>query len=319
MTDSQATTPKSNTVLCIDDDQNLQDLLQAALSLAGYNVTIATDGAQGIERAVADQPQVIILDVMLPDLHGYQVLSQLRRHPRTSMIPVIFLSALDRTEDRVHGLERGADDYIGKPFAVKELLARVRTQIRHAEEHLLSDLTGLPGNTQIQRWLQQELAVGGADLHILYIDIDNFKSFNDAYGFLRGNELIKLTASILSSNAMISSQDSLLGHVGGDDFVLILRQSREEIVKLCEVILRQFDEQAPQLYDPDDRARGYVEAFDRRNIKLRFPLVTLSIAVVSNERRVVEDEWMASSIAADLKKLAKRSGHSSYHFDQRGT
>src|SRR5260370_30355420 len=196
---------QTNTILCIDDDPNIRDLVNAALELDGYNVILASDGTQGLVRATVDQPNLIILDVMLPDMRGWDVLRDLKQQPRTANIPVIFLSALDETEDRVTGLALGADDYVGKPFAVKELLARVRTQLRHAEEHLLSELTGLPGNTQIERALKQTVQDERRDLYVLYIDLDNFKSFNDAYGFLRGNDLIKLMATILRS-------DILTGH-----------------------------------------------------------------------------------------------------------
>lgn len=308
---------QSSLILCIDDDVHIQDLISASLSLAGYEVITAPDGAGGVQRALIDQPQLILLDVMLPDMQGYEVLSTLKRNPRTANIPVIFLSARDETEDRVSGLERGADDYIGKPFVVKELLARVATQLRHAEEHLLSELTGLPGNTQIQRALRQSVREPRRDLHILYVDVDHFKSFNDAYGFLRGNEMIKFTAGLLRSMIGEDDHDSFLGHVGGDDFVMIMHKSEEQIVRICKQLIAQFDGQASLLYDPADRERGYLEATDRQNVMHRFPIVTLSIAVVTNSRRMIADEWEVSAIAAELKKHAKMSGRSSYHIDQR--
>ncbi|MDB5077564.1 MAG: response regulator receiver modulated diguanylate cyclase, partial [Chloroflexi bacterium] len=237
--------------------------------------------------------------------------------PRTANIPVIFLSALDETEDRVTGLALGADDYVGKPFAVKELLARVRTQLRHAEEHLLSELTGLPGNTQIERALKQTLQDQRRNLNVLYIDLDNFKSYNDAYGFLRGNDLIKLAAGILRSVILPVDENAFLGHVGGDDFIAILRSSEEEVVTICETTIDQFDMQAPLLYDPEDRERGYVTTTDRQGSGRDFPIVTVSIAVVSNRRRVIATEYEVSDIAAQLKKQAKQSAKSSYVIDQR--
>jgi diguanylate cyclase (GGDEF)-like protein len=230
---------------------------------------------------------------------------------------VIFLSALAEPDDRVTGLGLGADDYIGKPFAVRELLARVRTQLRHAEEHLLSDLTGLPGNTQITRALRQTLREPRRDLYLLYIDADNFKSFNDAYGFLRGNELIKLTANILREVIVAGDADSFLGHIGGDDFVAIVHKTPMAIKRLCETLIDHFDSQVPLLYDEQDRERGYVEATDRQGVAHRFPLMTLSIAIVTNQKRIIADEWEASAIAAQLKKLAKQSGRSSFIVDQR--
>jgi DNA-binding response OmpR family regulator len=313
----QPTSMQNSTILCIDDDLHIRDLITAALELDGYRVLMAPDGAQGLQAATAEQPQLIILDVMLPDMRGWDVLRALKQHPRTANIPVIFLSALDDPDDRVIGLGLGADDYVGKPFAIKELLARVRTQLRHAEEHLLSELTSLPGNTQIQRVLRQALKDPRRDLYVLYIDMDNFKSYNDAYGFLRGNELIKLTASILREVITDGDSESFVGHIGGDDFVAVVRKAESGIGPLCDAIIARFDEQVPLLYDPEDREQGYVVATDRQNIQHRFPIVTISIAVVTNRRREIPDEWDASAIAAQLKKQAKQAGCSSYFIDQR--
>ena len=308
---------QNSTILCIDDDPNIRDLVTAALELDGFQVISASDGAQGLERAGVDQPHLIILDVMLPDMRGWEVLRELKSHARTANIPVIFLSALDETDDRVTGLAMGADDYIGKPFAVKELLARVRTQLRHAEDNLLSELTGLPGNTQIQRALRQALRDPRRDLFVLYVDVDHFKSFNDVYGFLRGNELIKRTAAILRGVVLNGDPASFLGHIGGDDFVAIFRTSEEETERICKSVIEQFDTQMPLLYDPMDRQRGYVLATDRQSQSHQYPLVTVSIAVVSNHRRLIADEWEASAIAAELKKAAKQQDQSVFIFDKR--
>jgi diguanylate cyclase (GGDEF)-like protein len=309
---------QSSLILCIDDDHSIQDLVAAALSFAHYRVQAAYSGIEGLRLALADQPQLILLDVLLPDLRGTEVLRMLRENPRTAAIPVVILSALGDTENRVRGLEDGADDYIGKPFAVKELLARVATQLRHAEEQLLSELTSLPGNVLIERTLGRALSDERRDLYVLYADLDNFKSFNDVYGFLRGNELIKQTAALLKGTARRLGNEAFLGHIGGDDFVLIARGSEPQIVATCEHLIREFDALVPHLYDAVDRAHGYVEATDRQGNRHRFPLVTLSVAVVTNERRHLADVWEASAIAAELKQLAKRTGRSSFHIDQRG-
>jgi len=308
---------QTSTILCIDDDPNIRELVHAALDLDGYDVILASDGAEGLQKAIREQPHLIILDVMLPDMRGWDVLHGLKEQPRTASIPVIFLSALDETEHRVTGLALGADDYVGKPFAIKELLARVRTQLRHAEEHLLSELTGLPGNTQIERVLRQTLKDDRRDLYVLYVDIDNFKSFNDVYGFVRGNDLIKLLAAILRSVVMNAHESAFVGHVGGDDFVAMLRGSDGEMRNVCEAIISQFDAQVPSLYDAEDRARGYVATMDRQGVRQDFPIVTVSIGVVTNRQRVLTTEYEVSDIAAQLKKQAKQSPNSVYLVDQR--
>lgn len=304
-------------VLCIDDDRSMQELISATLALDGYQVLIAGSGTEGMRLALSEQPHLIMLDMMLPDMNGYEVLKMLRANPRTSAIPVVILSALTDTDHRVRGLEQGADDYIGKPFAMKELLARVATQLRHAQEHLLSELTSLPGNVLIERTLGRSLKDARRDLFVLYVDLDNFKSFNDAYGFLRGNEMIHLTASLLREATAWADEPAFLGHIGGDDFVAIARGTEATIIALCDRLIERFDLQAPSLYDASDRERGYVEAVDRQGNRHTFPLVTLSIAIVSNERRRIADVWEASAIAAELKKRAKQAGRSSYCIDHR--
>ncbi len=308
---------QTSTILCIDDDPNIRELVQAALDLDGYSVILASDGTEGIRNAIREQPHLIILDVMLPDMRGWDVLRALKEQPRSASIPIIFLSALDETEHRVTGLALGADDYVGKPFAIQELLARVRTQLRHAEEHLLSELTGLPGNTQIERVLRQSLQDERRDLYVLYIDIDNFKSFNDAYGFVRGNDLIKLLAGILKTVVLTAHESAFVGHVGGDDFVGMLRGSDDEMRKVCGAIISQFDSQVPALYDPEDRASGYVTTMDRQGVRQDFPIVTVSIGVVTNRQRVLKTEYEISDIAAQLKKQAKQTASSVYLVDQR--
>jgi DNA-binding response OmpR family regulator len=117
-------------ILVIDDDPNIRDLVHAALELDGYEAILRGNGSDGLACAIEAQPALILLDVMLPDMRGWDVLKGLRLNPVTADIPIIFLSALDETEDRVNGLALGAEDYIGKPFAVQELLARIRTQLR---------------------------------------------------------------------------------------------------------------------------------------------------------------------------------------------
>src|SRR5579871_3023041 len=188
--------PTENSILIIDDEPLIADLIQESLQQEGYVVYTAATGAEGTAMALERQPHLILLDVLLPDMDGMAVCAALRANTRTSAIPIIMLSALDSTDHKVVGFNHGADDYIAKPFHVPELLARVRTQLRHVENNLLSELTGLPGNTLIERAIRTELAKGGNDLAILYIDIDDFKAYNDAYGFLGGNEIIKLTARI---------------------------------------------------------------------------------------------------------------------------
>lgn len=309
--------PTKNSILVVDDEPLIAELIQSSLEHEGYVVFVAATGQEGIDAALERQPHLILLDVMLPDMDGMAVCAALRGNTKTRAVPIIMLSALDATEHKVAGFEHGADDYIAKPFHVPELLARVRTQLRHVANNLLSELTGLPGNTLIERAIKTELQQSGDDLAILYIDIDEFKAYNDAYGFMAGNEIIKVTGRIAWQ--LVSAHDrehGFCGHVGGDDFVIVTRSANVEA--LCRDIIRVFERERSAHYSPEDRARGFIISTDRRGNQQEFPLVSLSIGVVTTRHRMLKDEWEVSHIAADVKRKAKSIPGNSFYVDQRG-
>lgn len=309
--------PTENSVLVIDDEPLIAELIQASLEHEGYTVSVALTGREGIAMALERQPHLILLDVMLPDMDGMAVCAALRANTRTSSVPIIMLSALDTTDYKVAGFEHGADDYIAKPFHVPELLARVRTQLRHVANNLLSELTGLPGNTLIERAIKTEVERGGDNLAILYIDIDEFKAYNDAYGFLAGNEIIRFTGGIAREVVLaFDREQGFCGHVGGDDFVVVTRTP--DLDAMCEEIIGRFERQRAAFYSPEDRTRGYIVSTDRRGNLQTFPLVSLSIGVVTTRHRAIKDEWEVSYIAAEVKRKAKSLSGNSYYVDQRG-
>ncbi len=298
------------------------ELIRDSLEHEGYAVGVAETGAEGIDAALELQPQLILLDVMLPDTDGMAVCRALRGNSRTAVIPIIMLSAMAGPNYKVSALDFGADDYIVKPFHIPELLARIRTQLRHVSNNYLSDLTGLPTNTLIAHTIRTELERGGDDLSILYIDLDDFKAYNDHpdYGFLAGNELIKLTAAII--RRVVETVDppgqtgGFIGHVGGDDFVVVTRSPRVE--ELCQTLIATFDRERGALYTDEDRRRGHIISTNRRGQREQFPLASLSVGVVSTAHRPIADEWEVSHIAADVKKKAKNVPGSAYYIDQRG-
>ena len=314
---TELVSPARHSVLVIDDEPLIADLIRGSLESEGYIVHAAETGGDGLDKALTLEPHLILLDVMLPDTDGMAVCAILRGHIKTRAIPIIMLSALDSTDHKVAGFAQGADDYIAKPFHVAELLARVRTQLRHVANNHLSELTGLPGNTLIERSIRGELKQGGNDLAILYIDIDNFKAYNDAYGFLAGNEIIKLTGRVARQAVLNHDRASgFCGHVGGDDFVVITRAV--DLDALCQEIIDRFERERDAFYSHEDQQRGFIIAKDRRGNKEEFPLVSLSIGVVTTRHRGITDEWEASHIAADVKGKAKSMTGSTYYIDQRG-
>jgi diguanylate cyclase (GGDEF)-like protein len=194
-------------------------------------------------------------------------------------------------EDKVAGLEAGADDYITKPFDNLELVARVKTHLRRAkQEKSFNPLTGLPGNILIEEEIKHRVADTKRKFAVLYVDLDNFKAFNDVYGFLKGDEVIKFVAHIMNKNVKdLGNPDDFVGHIGGDDFITITTPEKLEVI--CRAIINQFDSTISLFYSSEDRKRGYIVTRDRTNQEIQYPFMSLSIAVVSNEKRNIENHW----------------------------
>ena len=303
-------------ILIVDDEAYILELLETFLRSEGYETITATTGRGAIEATMRHLPHLILLDVMLPDMDGFAVCRRLRQTIKTTYIPIIMLTARQNVGDKVEALSMGADDYVTKPFNLQELLARLRTQLRHVELGLLSELTGLPGNTLIERAIGQVISRQGDKWAILYIDVDHFKSYNDAYGFVRGNELIKGLAGLLRDVLdREQSELSFLGHIGGDDFVAIVPAEKTE--QVCAEILAWFDREVRAYYSPEDLARGYIESKDRQGRVTRFPIVSLSIGVVTNRYKAIDSVGMVGTLAAEVKSKAKSLPGSAYYVDRR--
>jgi len=306
----------SERILVVDDDPDILQFVRLNLELDGFEVDLAGGGREALERAAEAPPDLMLLDVMMPEIDGLSVLRRLRSDPGTSSIPVIVLTARSLAEDRVKGLDLGADDYITKPFDLEELIARVRTVLRRSQQMRdLSPLTGLPGNFRITGKLE-ECIDRGDSIAVIHADLDNFKAFNDHYGFMRGDSVIKFTARVLLDAADKVSDDlGFVGHVGGDDFVAII--SSENMKQFCDEVVVRFDDGVLDHYDTADALQGYIEVTDRRGERHAFPICSLSMGVATSERRMLASEWEASSVASEMKEVAKRTSGTNYQVDRR--
>jgi diguanylate cyclase (GGDEF)-like protein len=306
----------AESVLVVDDDPDVARFVEVNLRSAGYDVTVANDGQEAIDRAVELRPDLVLLDVMMPKLDGFEVAQRLRRDPRTSTTSIIMLTAKALSSDKVLGLSSGADDYIIKPFDPVELLARVKGSLRRAREmRALSPLTGLPGNIRVQEEIRNRVA-DAAPFAMLYADLDHFKAYNDSYGFVRGDRAIHALARLAVEIVHeIAGPEGFVGHVGGDDFVLLVSPDEAEQVagRLCQ----RFDALVPSLYDQADLDRGGVEVRDRQGNPRTFPLLSISIGVVSTVRRSFSHYAEVVTVATEMKQFAKREPRSSYAVDRR--
>jgi diguanylate cyclase (GGDEF)-like protein len=306
----------SERILVVDDDPDILQFVRLNLELDGFTVELAGGGKEALEKAAASPPDLMLLDVMMPEIDGLTVLRRLRSDPGTSSIPVIVLTARSLAEDRVKGLDLGADDYITKPFDLEELIARVRTVLRRSQQMRdLSPLTGLPGNFRITAKLEEEIDAG-KDIAVVHADLDNFKAFNDHYGFMRGDTVIKFTAKVLLDAAeKVHDPIGFVGHVGGDDFVAVI--SSNNMKAFCDEVVARFDDGILDYYDTADALQGYIEVTDRRGERHAFPICSLSMGVATSERRPLTSEWEASSFASEMKEVAKRTAGTNYQVDRR--
>ena len=307
----------SDKILVIDDDPDIVRFIETSLELEGYAVRTALDAERGLEQAFADPPALVLLDLMMPGVDGFEALRRLKTSPATANLSIVLLTAKANVRDLVRGLQGGADDYVTKPFDIEELRARVGSVLRRSRAMRdLSPLTGLPGNFRIAEELERRVT-GGGQVAVIHGDLDNFKAFNDHYGFMRGDNVIKFTANTLVEAALeVGDPTSFVGHVGGDDFIMVMNPSFAE--QFCKEVVGRFDDGILDFYDPQDALRGFVEVIDRRGERHAFPVVSISLGVATNSRRTFSSEWEASAVASEMKEHAKAEAGSSYRIDRRG-
>jgi diguanylate cyclase (GGDEF)-like protein len=306
----------ADSILVVDDDEDIVRVIRVNLQLEGYEVAMAHDGQEALDKALESPPDLVLLDIMMPRMDGLTALKRMRSHPSLASTSIVLLTARGLTEDRVKGLELGADDYITKPFDVVEMLARVKAVLRRAKSARdTSPLTGLPGNFRIGQEIEERIETG-APFALVYCDLDNFKAFNDHYGFMRGDQVIKYSGEVLQAAAEeVGDPNAFVGHIGGDDFVAVVDGHLAEAY--CKAVIERFDDGVLDFYDTADALRGYIEVVDRRGERYAFPVVSISMGVVTNLARPVASQWEASAAAVELKEFAKKQHGSAYRVDRR--
>jgi DNA-binding response OmpR family regulator len=287
-------------VLIADDDRDIVRFVEVNLQLEGFRVATAHDGDDALAKALSLAPDLILLDVMMPRMDGFEVCSRLRADPRGAHIPVIMLTAKSLSADRVLGLTAGADDYIIKPFDPMELVSRARAALQRArDQRALSPPTGLPAGGRIDAELRERIAAG-VPFAVVSVDLDDLAAFNARYGPARGDEAINLLAALLGrALEETAGGDGFVGHRGGDDFLVLLPPERAE--EFARRVVAGFDMRVPSLYDAEDAAAGGIELTDADGRRRRVPVMTLSLGLAlaagadANPAAVVDqaDRWRA--------------------------
>jgi diguanylate cyclase (GGDEF)-like protein len=291
-------------ILIAEDETNLREVLRIQLEFAGFDVIEARNGQEAVELAVAHLPDLVLSDLMMPVLDGYEVCKRLRASFATRHIPIILLTAKSEITDKIQGLQGGANDYVTKPWEHSELMLRVRNVLEWSrQQRAASPLTGLPGNVSINEEIKRRIA-HHEPFAMLQIDIDYFKAYNDHYGYARGDQAIQTLSRILIEAAQDhGAAGNFVGHIGGDDFVILTRPDQAEVIG--QQVIDSFNTSIGSLYDAADRERGYVEVPNRRHETERFPLMSITLALVSTERTPVSHLAQLVDIAQELKAHGK--------------
>ena len=303
-------------ILIVDDDPDIRDVLKLTLSEENYEILEAGDGEEALKIVHDNQPDLILLDYKIPKIDGREVCRRIKKDLLLRHLPIIMVTGKGDINDKVNGIDAGADDYVVKPFEPKELLARIRMILRHTERDLEANpLTRLPGNVSILNELSQKIK-SKALFAVCYLDLDKFKSYNDKYGFEHGDEVIKETARLLVRSAKgFGNPDDFIGHIGGDDFVIVTTPDKTD--NLCQKIILEFESLVPSFYNEKDRKNSFIIAKDREGKEQKVPLLSISIGVVTNEHRKITHVAQIGEIGTELKAYAKSLERSNYVKDQR--
>jgi DNA-binding response OmpR family regulator len=288
-------------LLVVEDDVDISNMLRAYFSGLDFDVDVAHTGAEALEETRRGLPDLIVLDIMLPDIDGYEVCRSLRKNARTSHIPVIFLTQKDERGDRLQGLELGADDYITKPFDIEELRLRVVGAIRRAlRENLTDPRSGLPAGRLIEDQLRR--IIRRDDWALLDVRVNHLDAFREVYGFVAGDNVLRFTAMLLrDALTELGSSEDFLGQAGSDDFVVTV--DGRAAPQIRQRIKERFLTEIPAHYNFLDRDRGFIELPRQNDAAERIPLMTLSVGVVSAGMRPFADIREISEAAAEARRL----------------
>ncbi|MBW1809548.1 MAG: response regulator [Deltaproteobacteria bacterium] len=302
--DSSSLVTRMFTVLIVDDDPAIRAVCKEVLEGQGYSILEAECGSEALEILSKNTVDAILLDLMLPDFDGFQVTEKVRSERSTADIPIIFISARGKTFDKVKAFKMGADDYMVKPFDALELGARVDTVIKRKEREMdSSPNTKLPGSVSVEKELNRRL-VSGKPFSLCYLDLDNLKAFNDYYGYAKADGVIQQTGDLIRKAVEnLGNSADFVGHIAGDDFVLITTPGKLE--EIGQEIISSFDRVIPLYYHVGDRERGFIEAEDRFGQMRQFKIMSISLAAVNVEPGHYRSHAEIAERAAELKKKAK--------------
>ena len=303
-------------IYIIDNENELKDKLKESFRRETDEYKFKSVKTSELEVALRNIPSLIIIDEDTADINIVEFCKSIRSNEDNSITPIIVISSNREKEHAVDVLKTDVQYYIKKPLDEEYFFYTIKNIVGLlTKNRRISPLTGLPGNVQIQAEMKKRL-LNKETFAMLYFDLDNFKAYNDVYGFANGDEIIKFTARTISKHIhQIQDSDNFIGHIGGDVFVAIT--GANDYDKVCQNIILEFDKFAVDFYNEDDVERGYVEVANRRGIIEQFPLTTISIAVLEVDSKIYKTTLEIGEVAGQIKHQAKRVPGSTYVINRR--
>jgi diguanylate cyclase (GGDEF)-like protein len=287
-------------LLVTEDDVDIANMLKIYFTSLKFDVDVANRGEEALERVKHVLPHLIVLDIMLPDIDGYEVCRRLRMSTRTSHIPVIFLTQKDERSDKLQGLELGADDYITKPFDIEELKLRVTGAIRRSERESLTDpRSGLPAGRLIEEQLRR--IIREQDWALLDLRVNNFEAFKDVYGFVAGDDVMRFAAMMIGEVVdELGTTSDFIGHAGGDNFIIIT--TNEAAPNIRQRLKERFANEVLTHYNFIDRQQGFIQAPNADGGMEKVGFMTLSAGLVSPRLHSFADIREITELAAEARR-----------------
>jgi len=287
-------------LLIVEDEPDISNMLRIYFEGQDFEVETALRGGEALEMTRQKLPHLIILDILLPDIDGFEVCKILRSSVRTSHVPIIFLTQKDERSDKLQGLELGVDDYITKPFDIEEVRLRVQRAITRAEQQSLTDpRSGLPSGRLIEEQLRRIIHTKSWSL--LDVRIKDFDGFVDVYGFVAGDNVLRFVAMLLNEIVdEFGTPEDFIGHAVGDNFIVITVEDVASSIN--EQLKRRFSNEVLSHYSTIDQEQGYIIAKGSGGRDQKISLMTIAIGEANSTQYEYADIREITKVAAQARR-----------------
>lgn len=309
----------TNYVVLIADNEDIWETLCKLFEREGnkYQITKVSSDTKNVKEAMLTVPDLVIIDEdSLENNDINTLITLLRKKPDYAITPIVLISEQRGKAHKLEILKKGIEFYIKKPIDADFFLFTIKNISRLiSANRCISALTGLPGNVQIENELKRRIA-SKKTYAVLYMDLDNFKAYNDKYGFTNGDDVIKFTSDIIQDAIQAyGKKGDFLGHIGGDDFVAVV--DYENASKISKTIVKDFDKGIRKYYTDEDVEKGWIKVANRKGKLEKYPLMTITVAMISNKYKKYTTTIEIGEDGANVKKKAKTIPGSTFLEDKR--